>query len=434
MSEASFPRNKLTFSQIAKTRFFWVVLAVLAALLVGTVAIVSNIGTAADAGTGLKTEVMPVKVAVAEFVDFVVYDREFSGVVRAKRSSDLAFERSARIMKLYFDDGDLVGEDQVIAELDTRDLNHLKDQVQAQIDNAKAVLAELNAGPRKEVIDSARADVAAFQAEVKLASDTMQRRDSLRRNGAISDEEWDQAESNFNARKARLDSAEKKLEELVAGIRKEKKTAQAALVRQLEAQLAQVELDINKSKLRAPFTGKIAARFADEGVIASLGSPIVRLTEHTNLEAIIGLPPALVPSLEIGQELEATSGKLSFKARLIRILPETDNATRTVPVIFQVNSSQVKPGQIVRIGVEEKRAVNGVWVPTESLLPATKGLWSVFVVDETTKVTMTKPKTVEVLFSDGGRSLIQGTITGGDKIVREGAQRLSQGQFVRIVE
>lgn len=434
MSEASFSRNKLTFSQIAKTRVFWVLLAVLVVLLLGTIAYVSSVGTAADAETGLKTEVMPVKVAVAEFVDFVVYDREFSGVVRAKRSSDLAFERSARIMKLHFDDGDLVGDNQVIAELDTRDLEHLKNQFRAQVDNANAVLAELNAGPREEVIDSARADVAAFRAELKLATDTMQRRDSLRRNGAISDEEWDQAESNFNARKARLDSAEKKLEELVAGIRKEKKAAQAALVRQLEAQLAQVDLDIDKSKLRAPFTGKIAARFVDEGVIASPGSPIVRLTEHTNLEAAIGLPPALIPSISIDQEFDATSGELSFKARLIRILPETDNATRTVPVIFQIKSSQVKPGQIVRIGVEEKRAVDGVWVPTESLLPATKGLWSVFVVDESAKVAVTKPRTVEVLFSDGGRSLIQGTITGGDKIVREGAQRLSQGQSVRIVE
>ncbi len=118
---------------------------------------------AVDAELVVKQEVMPVKVIVADFVDSVVYEREFSGVVRAKRSSDLAFERSAQVIEINFDDGESVSKGEVIARLDSVDLSNSKSRINAEIKSAQAVLDELKQGPRPEVIDAAQADVARAQ-------------------------------------------------------------------------------------------------------------------------------------------------------------------------------------------------------------------------------------------------------------------------------
>ncbi len=434
MSQVAFSRNKLTFSHIVKARFFWVFAAMLLFATVGAVAFVANSGAAADAEDVVKKEVMPVKVVVARFVNSVVYKREFSGVVRAKRSSDLSFERSAEVIEINFDDGESVSKGEVIARLDSVDLANSKARINAEIKNAQAVLDELKQGPRREVIDSAQAEVNALKAELQLAQNNNKRRDGLRQTEAISMDELDRSEFEVKAKGARLKSAEAKLAELTNGTREEKVRAQQAMVEQLNAQLAQVDRDIKKSSLRAAYTGQIAARFVDEGVFTTPGAPIVRLTETSQLEAAIGLPPALLSSLSEGQRFEFQFDDKIYWATLARILPEIDNITRTVPVIFKLDACPLKPGQIIRIVIEEERDRKGIWVPTESLLPAAKGTWSVFVIDESGKVPITKAQSVKVIFTEGERSLISGTVNSGDKIVCEGAQRLSQGQAVRIVD
>ncbi len=146
------------------------------------------------------------------------------------------------------------------------------------------------------------------------------------------------------------------------------------------------------------------------------------------------MPPALLPSLSRGQRFKFQWNDKTYWATLARILPEIDSATRTVPVIFELDVSPLKPGQIIRIVINEERERKGVWVPTESLLPAAKGTWSVFVMNESGKVPVVKSQSVKVLFTEGERSLISGTIKNGDKIVCEGAHRISQGQAVEVVE
>lgn len=433
MSDVPFSVNKLTFSHIVKARVFWLFALISLATAIGIVVVVST-GGAVDAELVVKQEVMPVKVIDADFVDSVVYEREFSGVVRAKRSSDLAFERSAQVIEINFDDGESVSKGEVIARLDSVDLSNSKSRINAEIKNAQAVLDELKQGPRPEVIDAAQADVAALKADLQLAENNNRRRDGLRQTDAISMDELDRAEFEVKAKGARLKSAEAKLAELTNGTREEKIRAQQALVEQLNAQRAQVNHDIEKSSLLAAYTGQIAARFVDEGVFTTPGVPIVRLTETSRLEAAIGLPPALLPSLSHGQRFKFQWNDKSYWATLARILPEIDSATRTVPVIFELDVSPLKPGQIIRIVINEERERKGVWVPTESLLPAAKGTWSVFVMNESGKVPVVKSQSVKVLFTEGERSLISGTIKNGDKIVCEGAHRISQGQAVEVVE
>lgn len=445
MSDLAASENKLTIRHYISSRFFWGGLAILVAIgsLVTLITLMVKSGETAD--QTLTQSVMPVKVITAQTVTSVDYVRTLTGVIRARRRSELAFERAARITKVNVDDGDPVIENQVLAELDTRDLVIAENKVNAEIEKAKAVLAELTAGPRQQVIESAKADAAALLAELHLAEEIKQRRETLKQTGAISDEEWENATTRLKAAVARHASAEQKLKELEAGTRQEQKDAQAAVLKQLQAQLAQVKLDIGKSLLRAPFNGRVAGRYLDEGVVVSPGRAVLKITETESLEAVVGIPPTSLDTIRQTSSFPCVVGNISTTAQLLRILPETDPVTRTIPVVFRLKTSAAKPGQIFRLKIKEKRTKRGIWVPTAALIPSSKGLWSLFIVKRSDSQSGTSHSTeteaeslrtemrpVEVIFNDGNRSLVRGPISDGEQIVCEGAQRINDGQLVSI--
>ena len=129
--------------------------------------------------------------------------------------------------------------------------------------------------------------------------------------------------------KARLDAAQRRLDELEAGTRQERIDAQAAIVAQLKASLTNVGVDIEESTLRAPFSGMIGRRFHDEGTIVSTGSPLFRIVEDQRLEAWIGLPAELAASQRDRGEVKLQIARRPRSATLKTVLPELDPATRT---------------------------------------------------------------------------------------------------------
>ena len=168
------------------------------------------------------------------------------------------------------------------------------------------------------------------------------------------------------------------------------------------------------------------------------------ITESSHLEAVVGVPPSTLQYMNLKQEYDCVVDGQESTATLARILPETDKTTRTVPVVFELQDKRFRPGQVVRIPISEPVEHDGFWIPTAALLPASKGLWSVFVVVEQDGKQIAQRRFVTVQLNDGGRSLInenqnspensliQGTIQPGDLIIIEGVQKIAIGQPVKV--
>lgn len=459
------PRTNMTLRQLLNSRFRKQTLVAAGIAMVLITLLVGSQFAEPRADKDLEVRPMPVTVITAKVVETVTYPRTFTGLISSAQKSRLSFERAAKINKIRVDDGQTVAKNDVLAELDIEDLTIRKNELQQQITAAKALRKELKDGPRKETIASVAAEANALRTEFAQAKSNRQRREILRQEGAISAEEWDAAEAKYNATNARLIASEKRLEELTTGTRKEKILAQVAVVKQMLLRLEALELDITKSKLTAPYEGTISKRYVDEGEMAAAGMPILELTQDSHLEARIGVPSNLIPFLlEIKQPLTAKVNGVEVNVKLARILPESDAATRTIPVVFTIESmrvedgkgspangdtatdstptdSRIRPGQLVRIVIKEKRKRRGIWIPTVALTPAGKGLWSVFVVRPKDNQQRVSSEIVEVIHSDGELSLVQGTlidgdrvVVAGDKIVANGVHRIAQGQEVTIVK
>ena len=268
MSDALVAERKLTIRQIATSPALWITLAVALAGGLATLAFLFWGKPDPDSGKSTTSGAMPVRTIQAQSVDSVTFPREFVGEVQARRTSDLAFERPARITHILVDDGDKVVAQQVLAQLDVSDLEIAKRKAQAAKANAEAVLTELKDGARQEVIEAAEAERDAKVAERDLAKFIRDQRAKLAEN-AISPEERNQVEAKYQSAKAEARAAQSRLDELVEGVRQEKIQAQEALVKQLNEEIEDVKLQIEKSALKAPFAGSVALRYLDEGVVVS---------------------------------------------------------------------------------------------------------------------------------------------------------------------
>ncbi|MEZ6131426.1 MAG: biotin/lipoyl-binding protein [Planctomycetaceae bacterium] len=195
-----------------------------------------------DASAGARPErvALPVRVAVLEPVTSIIRERQLTGVVAAARRTMLAFERSARLNTVMVDEGQSVQAGQVLAVLDQRQLDAQVNEVDAGIQQQKAVLAELIKGPRQELIAATEAERAALAADVELRKATLDRTQSLHERQATSAQALDEVRLAWKAAVASRDAVTKRLDELRAGTRKEQLAAQEAVVIGLKAKAAAV--------------------------------------------------------------------------------------------------------------------------------------------------------------------------------------------------
>jgi len=482
----------------------WGLISVGAILLVslGAIAALVKSRSATQVETSPQITVLPVESRQVEPVESYQVLRIYTGEVAHLRTSELGFELGGKLIRITVDEGDRVSPGMALAYLDTSSLEARKREVEATRDRARAQLRELETGARQEDIDAARAqrdlaraqlreletgarteDIDAARATVtdlneqlSLARLKRDRRETLHKDGAISLEQFDeavteasalqarlqQAQSQLDellagtraeqieAQKARLQAAQSELDELLAGTRTEQIDAQGALVRQQEASISTIALEMEKSVLKAPFAGTISARRVDEGTVVSAGQSILRLVEDETIEVRIGVPVSAAFQLQPGKTLPLEIRGRTYQATVLSTLPELDSSTRTQTAILTLErgvASQVVAGEIARLKLTETIPMRGYWLPATALVRGERGLWSSYVLVEAEPSQISsvsqnvergtphrvEQRDVEVLHTEGDRVFVRGTLQSGDSVIISGTQRIVPGQLVRPI-
>jgi len=366
--------------------------------------------------------------------------REYTGEVAAGRTSELGFEQGGELVEVLVDRGEFVNLGEPLARLDTRRLAAQRSQLVAQRDRAMAQLAELQNGPRREDIATAQATVQDLERQLDLERLRTQRRETLYTEGAISREDRDIVAFGASALQERLAAARSQLAELQTGTRPEQIAAQQATVQQLSAQIADLDIAIEKNTLFAPFSGTIADRRVDEGTILQAGQTVLRLVEQVSPEVEVGLPVEVVATLRLGKsQLLAIAGK-TYPATVRSILPEVNATTRTQTVVFQVQGlgdRTLPPEQLAKVKIAQTVAMEGTWLPLTALVKGDRGLWAVYALKPAKAEVgenrfQVERRQVELLHTEGDQAFVRGVVNQGDRIVAESTQRLVPGQIVQI--
>lgn len=425
----------------SRQRLAAICLGTMGLFFIGVPRFQEHIASSADTPTVQAERILPVETLTVTPVDSYSVSRTYTGEIASLRASALGFERSGQLVEVLVDEGDVVRAGAPLARLDIRNLQTQRQQLVAEKARANAQLTELQVGARSEDIAAAAAAVRDLEEQLRLQQVQKLRRESLYTQGAISREELDEFSFGEGSLQARLDQSRSQLAELQNGTRPEQITAQQALVQQLDAGIADLDVTISKSTLRAPFAGVISTKQVDEGTVVGAGQSVMRLLENDTPEARVGMPISAIDTLSVGDEKTIYLENRPYSATVSSILPEIDAQTRTQTVVLALESaaaSQANSGQTVRLNLQETISTEGQWLPTEALTQGIRGLWTCYVLvpDNTGQEERytVQPQSVEILYQEGERALVRGTLKPDDVVVASGPHRLVPGQLVSPIK
>ncbi|HVN96614.1 MAG TPA: efflux RND transporter periplasmic adaptor subunit [Syntrophorhabdaceae bacterium] len=188
--------------------------------------------------------------------------------------TNVGFKISGRITKLLVDEGATVKAGDAIAELDNAELASLMAQNKASMEETVTRLSELKAGVRNQELEQAKASVGAQEAELKKVRQDYERADTLYKNGAISQAQYDDAKSAFDTRMALRKSAVEALSLAQEGTRKEEIKIAEHRVAQAKATLSASEVRFRDAVIYAPIDGVVLRKNVEVGETVAQGTPV----------------------------------------------------------------------------------------------------------------------------------------------------------------
>lgn len=240
----------------------------------------------------------------------------FLGVVVTREAVDVAAETSGRIESVAVRVGDGVSRGDLLARLDTRELQQ-------------------DLGMARSSLTAARAEVTRIRSQVQEAETRYRRRSDLP--DIFSKEELEAAKMEMETAAATLEAAE----------------ARAA---EQETQVEQLRSRLQRAEIRAPFEGTVSLRYLDPGATVLAGSPVVRLLSTEELLVRFAVPPESVESLELGDTVEVAieDAEVRSPATVLHISPEIDGPSRMVFVEARLDVPEdavgrIRPGLVARV-------------------------------------------------------------------------------------
>lgn len=306
----------------------------------------------------------------------------YSGELRARVESDLAFRLGGKVAERPVDAGARVRKGQVLARLDPGD-------------------AKLAAQAARAQLASAEADHALARAEFDRAADLLQRR-------FISQSAFDARQAAYRAAAARVEQAR-----------------------------SQSQLSGNQAAyttLAADADGVVVSVAAEPGQVVAAGQPILRVARDGEMEVVVSAPESDVSRLRAGQVvavfLWADPGN-RFPGRVREVAGGADAVTRTFAV--RVSVPVVPPG--ARVGMSATVALPAAEDASLVVLPLTALVRdgesaSVWVVDP--KTSRVKARAVQVgQYREDGATIVSG-LAAGEVVVSAGVHKLRADQAVRV--
>lgn len=303
------------------------------------------------------------------------------------------------VRKWYVDIGDAVKADQLIAELDTPDLDQ-------QIDQARAQAAQAQAG-----IQQAKANR-------EFSSLTYDRYKTLTAQGLSAPQDLDQRkaqaavdEANLTVAQASANAAEANLRHLV----------------QLKA----------FARVTAPFDGRVTARTIEIGTLVTSGNatPLFKIATMDPARVFVQVPQDVAPGVRAGQPASVTvreyAGRV-FDGKVTRAADELDPASRTMNTEVRVpnGDNALIAGMYAEVAMTLPLAHRVVEIPATAVVNDSRGM-RVLTVGADDRVHVV-PVVVE---QDNGATIdVASGLTGDERVVKLGTAELAEGTHVTVAK
>jgi membrane fusion protein (multidrug efflux system) len=286
-----------------------------------------------------------------------------SGSIIPDEEVNLSFETSGKITDIYFREGARVTKGELLAKINDAPL---------------------------------QAELSRLEAQLKLYQDRLYRQNAFLEKEAVSQEAFQEAQTNLAT---------------------------------LQAEIDMVEAKIAQTELRAPFDGVLGLREVSQGTYASPTTTVAKLTKTNPLKVEFAVPERYAGMLEAGNELtftvEGDIEKRSAKLYATDSHVDSDTRTYTVRALYNNADGALVPGRYVSVSLMTQEFGNAIAVPSQAII-SEMGKDKVFVyrngAAESVEITkgLRTEKYVQVLRG----------LSVGDTVITTGTMQLRVGQKV----
>ena len=335
----------------------------------------------------VKSSAIPVVAVIHPETGSKPQEIELPGTTEAFTEAPIYARTSGYLKQWYLDIGAHAKRGQLLAEIETPELDQQLEQAENSLKTA--------------------------QANVQLAEVTADRWVYLLKTQVISKQETDQAVSDYHAKKATADAAE-------------------ANVRRLQ-RLQQFE------RVYAPFDGVITARDTDIGALIQNGDStgqkeLFHLAAIDKLRVYISVPEVYATAVKSGETvtltLDAFPGE-TFSGTIVRNSNSIDLTSRTLKVEVDVDNptGRLLPGAYAFVHLKIPAAARAVTIPTNTLLFRAEGL----------RVALVRSGEVNLVPVTIGRDYgskveVTSNLSAGDAVVIDPSDSITDGSRVEIAE
>jgi len=312
----------------------------------------------------------------------------------------MLFARASGYVRAWHADiGDRVKTGQLLAEIETPELDQELSQARAQLMQVRASLTQAKANR-------------------KLAEANLGRARSLAPSGVVSRAELEQNEAQAQVGDANVSVAEANV------------ASQQANIRRLEQLKA-------FSRVTAPFAGTITQRNVEVGALVTAGNaqPLFRLAATDPARVFVQVPQDVAPSVRAGVPGNVTVREYpgrTFKGEVMRSAGALDEATRTMNTEIRVPNPDgaLIPGMYAEVALTLPEAHRVLTLPATALMTDARGQ-HVAVVDGQSKLHLV-PVVIE---RDNGATVdISSGLSGSEKVVKIGSAAFVDGMQVEVAQ
>lgn len=205
-----------------------------------------------------------------------------------------------------------------------------------------------------------------------------------------------------------------------------------ARVDQLTADKEQLEYDLERTTIRAPFDGVVVSEQTELGQWVKVGDTIVELLSPWNLEVVVNAPERYFRRLKTGTRTTVTFEALpgvSINGRISAVIPRADATARTFPLKIRIanRNGRVSAGMLAQVSFRVGTAYKTVIVPKDAVV-AQGPARVVFRLNGDNTVESVPVKTGA---GAGAWIAVTGSVKPGEKIITRGNERLRPGQQVQ---
>lgn len=230
-----------------------------------------------------------------------------------------------QIVGIYVREGDRVVAGQVLLQLEAERTQSLSAATQAEVQRQREALSELEAGPRSEAIQQARAQLAAADASARDARAYYARLQPLAQRRLVAAADVDRARAAANSAGAQAQAARAALSELEHGTREERVAQGEAAVRAAQGLAAAQQITLDKLRVVAPRAGIVDSLPFKPGDQAPVGGPLAILLVGAAPHARVHVPEPIRLGVKVGDAARVFVGgrgqALAGRVRMIRREP-----------------------------------------------------------------------------------------------------------------